>query len=207
MMSCVLLLTRTKSLPNPRMSRSFILIGPPRSGKTTIAKLLSERLRRDHVTMDSVRFDYYREIGYDDGYATELGARGGFWSVYRYWKPFEAHAVERILADHPDAVIDLGAGHSVYEDPGLFERVRRALEPFPHVILLLPSRDREESLRILQERDPSIEALVPGFSRHFLFHESNARLAKLVVYSKGMTPGETCDEICALLRAEPLDAV
>lgn len=57
------------------------------------------------------------------------------------WKPFEAYAVERMMADRPLAVIDFGAGHSVFEDETLFERVRVALEPFPNVVLLLPSAD------------------------------------------------------------------
>jgi hypothetical protein len=45
-------------------------------------------------------------------------------AAYQSWKPLEAYAVERILADHQHAVIDLGGGHSVQEDPTLFARVR-----------------------------------------------------------------------------------
>ena len=53
----------------------------------------------------------------------------GWRAAYQAWKPLEAYAVERILADHQHAVIDLGGGHSVQEDQILFARVRFSLAP------------------------------------------------------------------------------
>lgn len=44
----------------------------------------------------------------------------GFWGVQKYWQPFEAYAVERLLAEHHNCIIDFGAGHSVYEHHVLF---------------------------------------------------------------------------------------
>lgn len=186
-------------MPAGCMSRAIVLIGPPRAGKSTVGALLSDRLGIPQVKMDSVRFAYYREVGYDEAFAKQLYDTGGFWSLYRYWKPFEVHAVERVLADNQDAVIDFGAGHSVHEDAEAFERVRLALEPFPHVVLLLPSTDARESLRILKDRDPSFENCAPGLSELCISHDSNLRLAKFVVHTRCRTPEETCDEICALL--------
>ena len=61
--------------------------------------------------------------------------------VYCYWKPFEAHAVERLLAEHRDCVFDFGGGHSVFEEAVLFDHVQQALSPFRNVVLLLPSPD------------------------------------------------------------------
>jgi shikimate kinase len=173
-----------------RMSQSIILIGPPGAGKSTLGTLLAERLGIPRVGMDEVRFGYYREICYDKNLAAELRKTGGFWSMYRYWKNFEVHAVERVLADHQNAVIDFGAGHSVHEEPDDFERVRLALEPFPNVILLLPSPDPVESLSILNDRDPSFESRAPGFTELCLSHHSNRHFAKHIVYSKGKTPEE-----------------
>jgi hypothetical protein len=109
--------------------------------------------------------------------------------VIKYWAQFNAHAVERVLAEHHDCVIDFGAGHSIYEDEIDFQRVQCALAPYAHVILLLPSQDLDESVAILSE----------SIVEHHVKHRSNPDLAKMVVYTKDRTPEETCDEIVSRL--------
>jgi hypothetical protein len=178
------------------MRSTIILIGPLGVGKSTVGALLAEQLGRPCVSMDDLRLSYYAEIGYDRDLAAHKRATEGFWGMYRYWKPFEAHAVERILADHADCVIDFGAGHSVYEDSELFERVRRALEPYPNVVLLLPAPDLAESLRILAGREEGADAMAE-INRHFLEHPSNALLARYTVYTGESTPAEVCAEVLA----------
>ncbi len=135
-------------------SKSIILIGPIGAGKSTVAALLAERTGLPRHPMDELRWDYYRQAGYDDAGAAKAEEREGFYGLAQYWKPFEADVVERIVVEHPDSVIDFGAGHSVYEEAELFARVQRALTPFPNVVLLLPSPDPDESVRILQKRKP-----------------------------------------------------
>src|SRR5579872_4693005 len=160
------------------MYGNIILIGPIGAGKSTIAKLVAEKLGWEQCAMDAARFRYYQEIGYDESAAREIEAREGFAGLYRYWKPFEAYAVARMLAEHEDCVIDFGGGHSVYEDPVLFDRVRKALEPYPNVILLLPSPDLDASVRILRERTGGIVSGDIDFDDHFTRHHSNHDLAK-----------------------------
>ncbi|UCJ13977.1 MAG: hypothetical protein JWS08_09770 [Phormidium sp. PBR-2020] len=106
--------------------------------------------------MDEYRWNYYKEIGYDEELAKYKRETEGFWGIYQYWKPFEAHAVERLLSDHKNCVIDFGAGHSVYEDNSLFQRVQRVLAPYPNIVLLLPSSDLNESVQILNERNECV---------------------------------------------------
>lgn len=177
------------------MTSAIILIGPVRTGKSTVGSLLAQQLGVPFYDMDALRYGYYAEIGYDTAEASRRRTDEGFWGLYRYWKPFEAHAVERLLADHPDGVISFGAGHSVFEDDALFERVRTAMSPFPNVILLMPSPDLEESIRILRERDEDPPVTVPDIVEHLVRHHSNWDLAKDVVYTRGKTPQDTCDEI------------
>ena len=181
------------------MNDDIILIGPIGSGKSTIAQLLSERLHLPRISMDDVRWNYYHEIGYDDDLARQKAETEGFWSLYQYWKPFEAHAVERLLSEYNRCVIDFGAGHSVYEDDDHFTRIQRVLAPYTNVVLLLPSPDPEESVQILNDRNESLRDMQPNINEHFINHHSNADLAKLVVYTKGRTPEETCDEIVRLV--------
>jgi shikimate kinase len=196
------------------MSTDIILIGPMGAGKSTQGKLLSEKLNLPRCAMDEVRFGYYREIGYDEALAEQIQRREGFLGLYRYWKAFEIHAVERVLAEHRHCVIDFGAGHSVYEDEALFARAQRALAPYKNVVLLLPSPDLDEAVRLLRERSSGFELvrnLRSGarawarnrrpsdggfdFAEYFVKHPSNHALAKIVVYTHGKTPEETRDEI------------
>ena len=170
------------------------------AGKSTQGKLLAEALRLAQCSMDEVRWAYYREIGFDDEKQRQIGDTEGIEGIYRYWKPFEAHAVERLLADYHNFVIDFGAGHSVFEDDQLFERVRRALAHYPNVILLLPSPDPEESIRVLRTRNGVSPAGQFDLNSHFVLHHSNYDLAKIVVYTEGKTPEETRDMILAAVQ-------
>ena len=47
------------------MESLIILIGPMAAGKSTIAKILAEKLNLPQHPMDDVRWDYYEEIGYN----------------------------------------------------------------------------------------------------------------------------------------------
>lgn len=190
------------------MNRTIIFIGPMSAGKSTAAALLAEKLNLPQYAVDDDRWDYYREIGYDEAAASTIVRSEGMVGLLRHWKPYEAHAVERVLAEHAGCVIDFGAGHSVYEDAALFARVQAALAPFPNVILLLPSPDLDESTAILNARftellEREVGTVDPELlkvNEHFVKHPSNHRLATLVVYTNGKTPDETCAEILDKLR-------
>jgi len=183
------------------MNSEIILIGPSGSGKSTIAELLHERTMLPHRSLDALRWTYYDEIGYDWWRAKESHINEGFWGLYRYWKPFEAHAVKRILEDYKECIFDFGGSHSVYRDKNLFEQVRQALEPFPFVILLLPSPDKEESIRILNARNKYASDDQRVVNEFFVRHPSNYDLAKHVVYTQDKTPEETCDEVLSWVRS------
>ena len=174
----------------------IVLIGPVRTGKSTLGKLLAQRLDVPQVSLDKRRWHYYKEIGYDEGLATEIRSRGGFLALALYWNLFDAYAAERLLAEHQNCVFDFGA--AIYWNDEILGRVQRALRPYRNVVLVLPSPDIEESLRILRERDPNPPAdLNFDFNAYFVRHGSYYVLAKLIVYTKGKTPEETRDEILA----------
>ena len=189
------------------MNADMILIGPMGTGKSTIGKLLAAALHLPQRSMDDIRWAYYKEIGYDEALAKQKIDEEGFWALYQYWKPFEAHAVERLLADaeaeHSACVIDFGAGHSVYEDDALFARIQQVLAPYPNVVLMLPSPDEDESVEILNSRNESLREMKPNINEHFIKHHSNRDLAKFVVFTKGRTPEETRDDILGLIGLKP----
>lgn len=182
----------------------IVLIGPPFAGKTTIGGLLARELGIPQVSLDDVRWDYYREIGYRDELARELRQKGGFLSLVAYWSQFNAHAIERVLADHTGCVFDLGAGPIVFESDPLRERIRQALAPFDHVVRLLPSPDPDESIRVLRQRGRHLQGTnAQGFdwSAFFVNHDDNRRLATLDVHTDGASPAVTCAAIIARTAA------
>lgn len=192
------------------MAASIILIGPLGAGKTTIAGLLASRLGWQSIDLDDLRMGYYAELDYDAAYVKSLENRDDWHTIGHYWKPFEVHGVERVLADYPsDHVIAFGAGNSVYDDPALFERAQAALAPFPHVVLLMPAPEIDQSAVILRERisakmpqlsDTSLDYLTT-LNMDFMSSPSNTRLAKQTIYTGDQTPEQTCDAIYAVCTA------
>jgi shikimate kinase len=190
-------------------AQTIVLIGPICAGKSTVSQLLAQSLSIPYFSVDDHRWDYYKEIGYDEEEASRIAKSGqGILGVLHYWKPFEAHAVERVLASQSNCVIDFGAGHSVYDDPVLFERVQRALTPFPHVILLLPSPDDDESVTVLNVRFAELLQRETGtvnpellqLNKAFVKHPANRTLAKMIVYTNEKTPDEVTGEIVERLK-------
>lgn len=179
------------------------------TGKSTLAGLLAERLALPRVELDEVRWDYYIEAGYSDDEARNAHEAGGTMAFLAYCKPFEAHAVERVLASYSEAVIDFGAGHTVQHEPSLAARVAQALAPHPNIILALPSPDPARSVQILNRRLRKlleqevgvVDDSILDLNAHFITHRANRSLAKHIVYTEGETPDETCQRILPLLQA------
>ena len=191
---------------NPKLE--IVLIGPCGCGKSTLGRLLANELRIPNISMDDLCQRYYaeapkRQAPESMGKQSSKFPRG--WIEGR-WK--DAYAFERLFSEHENCVFDLGAGHSVYEDEDLFVRAKRILEPYDNIVLLMPTPDLVESIRILRERTlkaKNWDCVVQGFDfhEHFVRHHSNYDLAKYTVYTSGKLPEQTRDEILALtVRAQ-----
>jgi len=185
------------------MKSIIILIGPMSVGKSTLAKKLAKKLGVPRIELDEVRQRFYSEIGYDEQFASVLVGKEGMKDLIQYWKPFEAHAVERALKEYKNCVMDFGAGHSVYEDPELFQRVEKALKPHKYVIHILPSPDLDRSVEIVNQRFSDllinevgkIDEELLALNEHFVRHPSNGLLAKKTFFTEGKSAKATVQEI------------
>ena len=178
----------------------LILIGPTGAGKSTLGLLLADRLNLPSVSMDGVAEPYYNECNFGIAVFKKLRTEQGFLATHRQWEPVRVHAIERILATCGSVVLDLGAGHTHYEDPMMFDRVKQAISPCPNVIFLLPSADLDRSVRILKERcmsERGSDWVQDGydFIEHWVKDSQNHDLATLTIFTEGKTPIETCEEI------------
>jgi len=178
----------------------ILFIGPVRAGKTTLARLLAAQLGLPQISLDEVRWKYYREIGYDEVRAKQIRADGGFLALVLYRQLFDPYSVERVVSDYTEAVIDFGAGVGPYESQEQLQRVRNLLKPIPNIFLLLPSTDVEKSLQILRERDinPAVD-LKFDINAHFFHHPGYRILSKHVIYTKNNTPEQSCSEVLQML--------
>jgi hypothetical protein len=173
-----------------------VFIGPACAGKSTLAAILADRLGRPRASLDDLVRDYCAEAGYSPADFRKLrgSARPALFTG----------AVERIVAEYPGHIVDLGAGHTDIQEPVLFGRLQRALAPCPHVILVLPSADPEEAVRILRERSRALRG--HDWVRHgvdhierWIKHSPNERLATITIYTGEETPAATCDRLLAQL--------
>ena len=179
----------------------IILIGPMGSGKSTIARLLEEKIGLSNVPIDYIRWYYYFQHGFKLSTQKQFQ---DFEDKANYWKQYDLIAIEKALLDFPKAIIDFGAGHSYYPAENQLQQVREIIEKFPNVFLLLPSADIEESYTILSKRIrvlwPQIEDGVVEYNRKFLEHPSNRILSKHIIYSKDKSPEDNVEEIISLLK-------
>ena len=179
-----------------------ILIGPMAVGKTSVALELSRQLDCVNVPLDRIRWYYYLKRDYS--IAREATLNHDFLQLQEYWKTFDVETITAALDDFSNCVMDFGAGHSYYPDPRRLAQMEEVLQPYPFIFLLLPSPDRETSLRVCLERlkkrygdklnDSDREAC-----RSYIWHESNARLARHTIYTEGKTVEEVAQEVLSHL--------
>ncbi|HEX4817886.1 MAG TPA: shikimate kinase [Nonomuraea sp.] len=168
-----------------RPMTTAVLIGPPGSGKTTVGRLVAERLgvdfRDTDADVEAVAGKPVSDIFVEDGEAR--------------FRELEHEAVGRALAEH-DGVLSLGGGavlnertqallqghHVVYLQVGLADAVQRVGLASARPLLVL--NPRSQLKKLMEERRPVYE-----------------RLAVTTVVTDRREPEELADEIVRGLPA------
>ncbi len=177
------------------LDNSILLIGPMGTGKSTISKKLNEATNMPRISLDDRKQlqDFYHN-------------RGRFTN----FKDFEFYLTSSVLTSLQEpSIIDFGAGHSVYENPIMFYEMQRLIGKFKNVELILPCENKDESLRIVNERicsrDGNGQQNAFDINRHFIESPCNYELATDVIYTQNMTQDEITNAILKQMSSKNMD--
>jgi len=70
------------------MISDIVLIGPMRTGKSTLGKLLAQSLNVPRVSLDDICSNYFKEAGFDRETGKQTPSKGRFPGWYLYYQSF-----------------------------------------------------------------------------------------------------------------------
>lgn len=175
----------SKDINSEVMENSIILIGPMGVGKSTVARELCKKISLPRVSLDN-----------KEQLARYYSQRDKF----SHSKEFEFYLTASVLTDlKKPAVIDFGAGHSIYENPIMFFEVKKLITSFSNVVFLISSEDKEKSMEILNKRISKRDGNIPkatADNKHFTERSNlNSQLASIIMYTQNKTPSEVAEEL------------
>ena len=167
------------------MNKTIVLTGPIGAGKSTLARLLGADLGLPVCIYDEIKNKYRYKIGLSREKALEINEKEGAYSMIQYMNEYKSQILEPIIRDHPNHIIDLGAGAHSFDEPHQIERAQNAFKLVDEVVLLMPSKDLETNIKSL-----------PGFKENWevntflIMHPTNSMFATKTLYTHEKTPAE-----------------
>lgn len=166
------------------LTNSIILIGPMGVGKSTISEELYKKTKLPKISLDDRKLlsSIYSEREKFDNF-----------------KDFEFYLTIRVLCGlNQPAIIDFGAGHSIYENPLIFMEMKKFLSRFQNIVFLIPTQDKENSLNIINQRlidKRSVNNHQLNDNRHFVYSPCNESLATITEYTFNKSPEEISNDV------------
>jgi shikimate kinase len=182
------------------LMKPIIFIGPIGAGKSTLSKMIAEELSLPSFSLDAEEH-LATSVGYDVKRYEQMQEEQGLLDAYEYRRSFYDRLVPLFLASHDHGVLDLGGGHPIVPDRIKQETIKRVLEPYENIVLLMPTSNSAESIKILRKRNQLADD-EPDLNELY-FHNGNRtfwEIAKFPVYTEGKTPEQTHAEILKLLK-------
>lgn len=164
---------------------SIILIGPSGAGKSTVAEELRKKTGMSRLCLDRIA-----------NKARETGFRQKFHSSDEFNCFMLAEVLKKTQEENTYGIVDFGAGHSVYDDEQIFQKVKSMLKPFKNIVLLLPDKDEETALEIMQKRSTGDTR----DNKKFFESPCNRQLATMTVYGNNRQPSEIADDILVRIK-------
>ena len=173
-----------------------------RVGKSSTAKILSERLNKPIINLDNLRrtFSEQEKINVDE--FRELIDTGQICKYYETSRAFELKLVNFVINEHCDCIFDFGGGNASYESDEHTLRLKEMLAPFNNSFLLLPSNDLIDSMMTLNRRSinrppkfqPLSEEQLKFNNKILTFHFAHS-IAKHRILNEHMSIEETANTI------------
>lgn len=131
---------------NSAFNGHIVLVGPSGVGKTSVAEMISERLKIDHVPLDLAEHSL-QQLGWQDKESFRLRMKVGYEAQLKYRSQFTVPLIQLVMDKYPSAVIDCGADELV----GWTDKDRREIKNsigslgLKYTALILPFPDIEET--------------------------------------------------------------
>lgn len=186
----------------------IILIGPPCVGKTEVGKLVAKQLCTQSVSLDDYAKRFYEQEGFTKQRFTKIEETKGYPVALFDLEPALVGAVARILDAHKNCVFDLGAAHTVLSKHALSIEMAKILEPFLNIVLLMPSLDHAQSLRILRQRNNEMRSrdwIYPDVDllKYWVTNNQNWDLATRIVPTKDLSLQKISEQVIEICDLEP----
>lgn len=119
-----------------------VLVGPWCAGKTTLGKEIAASTDRTVVDLDDIAPDYWAEIDFTIDHLLSLNETYGIAGSEARWEEVRSYTVGRVLEDHPQSTIVLGAAYTNYTAVKPRNQVYEALSSDDRpIILVTPNLD------------------------------------------------------------------
>lgn len=165
---------------------SIILIGSSGAGKSTVAEELHKITNMPRLCLDRIA---------NRARDTETRSRFKSSDDFNYYRI--SQVLRKAKEDDIYGIVDFGAGHSVYDNKDILKKVKVMLKPFQNIVLLLPDKEEEKALKIMNERSTGDTR----DNKKFLESPCNKELATMVIYENNRKPSEIAQEILSRIRS------
>jgi len=183
--------------------KSMMFIGPSAVGKSTMARWFSSTYDMPYYSADIYINDYFREFRLKNDISLS--------SIYEYiesftdkdllkkeWETFLVSFIfwflENLDNSNKMQAVCFGASHTLFEDKDNFRKVQEKLSEYDNTILLLPSKDYDKSMNILNRRGGW-----KTLNHNIINSESTYNLAHKTVYTEDLSEEELFDKLSDLL--------